>query len=112
MRFGLVPRFALVCFCLSVAAAWSQDTTATIIGALTDSSGAVLPGVTINIRHVETSQTRTVVSDDGGRFRAPLLQPGHYEVTAMLTGFQTVVRSGLTLTVGQEALLNIQMALG
>src|ERR1700752_4159956 len=110
LRRGL--RFALVFFCLSAGVAWSQDTTATILGQLTDSSGSVLPGVTINVKHLETSQTRTATSDEGGRYRVSLLPPGHYEVTAQLSGFQTLVRSGITLTVGQEALVNIQLALG
>jgi hypothetical protein len=107
-----VVRFAFVIFCLSVAFARAQDTTATLLGTVTDSSGAVLPGVTVAIKNVDTSQTRTVVSDDRGRYRVSLLPPGRYEVTAQLSGFQTVVRSGLTLTVGQEALVNTQMTLG
>ena len=112
MPLRLVLRFALVCFCLSVGVARSQDTTATILGTLTDTSGGVLPGVSITIKHVETSQTRTATSDAGGRYRVPLLPPGRYELAAQLSGFQTVVRSGVTVTVGQEALVNIQMSLG
>ena len=112
MPLRLVLRFALVCFCLSIGVAQSQDTTATILGTLTDSSGGALPGVSITIKHLETSQTRTATTDAGGRYRVPLLQPGRYELTAQLSGFQTVVRSGVTVTVGQEALVNIQMPLG
>jgi outer membrane receptor for ferrienterochelin and colicin len=76
MAFRLVLRFTLVFFCLSVAIARSQDTTATILGTLTDASGSVLPGVTISVKHVDTSQTRTVTSDEAGRYRVQLLQPG------------------------------------
>ena len=112
MRFRLVLRCALLFVSLPVTAAWSQDTTATILGTLTDSSGSVLPGVTISVNHLETAQTRTVTSNEAGRYRVPLLKPGRYEVTAQLSGFQTVVRSGISLTVGQEALVNIQLALG
>jgi len=103
---------ALACFLLSVGVAWSQDTTATILGIVTDSSGGVLPGVSITITHVDTSQTRTMTSDEGGRYRVPLLPPGRYEMTAQLSGFQTVRRSGITVTVGQEALVNLQMPIG
>jgi hypothetical protein len=112
MTMRLVLCFAFVTFCLSVALAHAQDTTGTILGTVTDSSGAVLPGVTVTVKNVDTSQTRTVVSDERGRYRLPLLSSGRYELTAQLSGFQTVVRSGLTLTVGQEALVNTQMALG
>ncbi|MBI4888600.1 MAG: TonB-dependent receptor [Acidobacteria bacterium] len=112
MAFRFVLRFAAVFFCFFVTAAAAQDTTATILGTLTDTSGAVLPGVTVTVTRVDTAQTRTVTSDEGGRYRVALLPPGRYEVTAQLSGFQTVVRSGITLTVGQEALVNVQMALG
>jgi hypothetical protein len=108
----LTLRFAFVIFCLSTAVVRAQDTTGTILGTLTDSSGAVLPGVSITVKHVETDQTRTVTSDEAGRYRVPLLPPGRYEVNAQLSGFQTVVRSGITLTVGQEALVNVQMSVG
>src|SRR4029453_9803469 len=112
MKPGLVLLFALACFCLSPGVARSQDPAATILGIVTDSSGSVLPGVSVTIKRVDTAQTRTMTSDEGGRYRVPLLSPGRYEVTAQLSGFQTVVRSGVTLTVGQEALVNIQMPIG
>ena len=48
-----VVRFAFVLFCLSAALARAQDTTATLLGTVTDSSGAVLPGVTVAIKNVE-----------------------------------------------------------
>jgi hypothetical protein len=109
VRFAL--RVAFVFVCLSTAGQ-AQDTTATLLGTLSDASGSVLPGVTVSVTNVGTSQARTLVTDENGRYRAPLLPPGRYEVTAQLQGFQTVVRSGISLTVGQEALVNIQMALG
>ena len=107
-----VVRFAFVIFCLSVALARAQDTTGTILGTITDASGAVLPGVTVTVKNVDTSQVRTSVSDAAGRYRLPLLPPGRYEVTAQLSGFQTMVRSGLTLTVGQQAVVDTRMSLG
>ena len=107
-----VRLFAILLVCLAASAASAQDTTATLLGTLTDSSGSVLPGVAISVRNLDTSQARTVTSDEGGRYRLPLLPPGRYELTAQLSGFQTAVRSGITLTVGQEAVVNMQMALG
>jgi hypothetical protein len=52
------------------------------------------------------------VTDAAGRYRMPLLQSGHYEVTAQLQGFQTMVRSGITVTVGQQAVVDARMSLG
>ena len=59
-----VVGFAFVIFCLSVALARAQDTTGTILGTVTDASGAVLPGVTVTVKNIDTSQARTVVSDE------------------------------------------------
>ncbi len=111
MAIRTVVRFALVILCLA-ASARAQDTTGTILGTITDSSGAVLPGVTVSVKHVDTGQTRTVITDASGRYRLPLLPSGAYEITVQLSGFQTVVRSGVTLTVGQEALVDTQMTIG
>src|SRR5437773_47338 len=99
-RFGHVVGFAFVILSLSAVAALAQDTTGTILGTITDASGAVLPGVTVTVKNTDTSQSRTIVSDTAGSYRVPLLQSGHYEVTVQLQGFQTMVRSGITVTVG------------
>src|SRR5207248_1654771 len=56
--------------------------------------------------------TLTAANDFSGRYRMPLLQPGHYEVTAQLSGFQTLVRSGITLTVGEQAVVDGKMSVG
>ena len=108
----LALRFVFVVFALSTVAAFAQDTTGTILGTITDSSGAVLPGVTITVKNTDTSQTRVAVSDAAGRYRMPLLPPGHYEVAAQLSGFQTLVRSGITLTVGEQAVIDGKMSVG
>src|SRR6185503_16389967 len=86
----VVRRVAFVILVLCAASAAAQDTTGTILGTITDASGAVLPGVTISVKNVDISQTRTIVSDEAGRYRVPLLQPGRYEVTVQLSGFQTM----------------------
>ena len=107
-----VRRFAFLIFILSAASAGAQDTTGTILGTITDASGGVLPGVTVTVKNVDTSQARTIVSDAAGRYRMPLLQPGRYEVTVQLSGFQTMVRSGITVTVGQQAVVDAKLSLG
>lgn len=88
----------------------SQATTATIEGTVTDQTGAVLPGVSVSIRSVDTGAVRTILSDDRGMFRAPLLPVGRYDVTAEFTGFGTYQQSGIPLTVGQTVNLNVRLA--
>ena len=90
----------------------AQVTTGTISGTAQDSTGAVVPGVTVTIRHIDTGLTRTAVSDEAGRYRVSQLPLGNYEVEASVSGFQTEVRKGITLTVGREAVVNLELKVG
>jgi len=89
-----------------------QTTTGTILGTIMDESGAVLPGATITVTHLETSETRTVVTGDEGRYATRRLALGNYEVRAGLAGFSTIIRRGIKLTVGREAVVNITLTVG
>jgi hypothetical protein len=90
----------------------AQATTATILGTVKDDSGAVLPGVSVSVRHLDTGTVRAIVSDDAGRYHAPNLALGEYEIQAELAGFQTAVRSGVKLSLGQEAVVDFTMKVG
>ncbi|MBI3047715.1 MAG: TonB-dependent receptor [Acidobacteria bacterium] len=81
---------------------------ATFTGAVTDSTGAVLPGVTITAVHEASGNTFTAVTDDQGEFRVPV-RVGTYRITAELPGFTTVTRS-LQILIGQTVPVNMQMA--
>jgi len=82
---SLFGVLALVLLLAPVASA--QETRGSIQGAVKDTSGAVLPGVTVEARTANGSGTLTTVTDAGGVYRFPSLAPGVYEVTASLTGF-------------------------
>src|SRR2546427_378981 len=101
--------------CISVfvfsALAFAQIT-GTISGTVTDSTGAVVPGVNVALKSVEKGITRTVRTDEGGRYRAPELALGSYEISVEAAGFETVVRSGITLTVGREAVVDFTLQVG
>ena len=64
------------------------------------------------VRNVATGDTRELTTDEGGRYRAPLLPPGEYQIRASITGFQTVERRGIALTVGQDAVINLSLGIG
>ncbi len=66
--------------------AWAQAT-GTITGRAVDQADAVLPGVTINLKNVDTGATRSTVTNDQGVFSVPALERGTYELSAELTGF-------------------------
>lgn len=96
-------------FCLSLS---SQVNTGTISGVVQDSSGAIIAGATITIRDVDTGTARTMTSDEGGRYVAPVLPLGNYELQAQQAGFQTEIRRGITLTVGRDEVINLALRVG
>ena len=102
--------FALIVLgtCLSVA----QTSTATILGTVKDTSGALVPGVSITVKHTESGLTRSVVSGERGAYNVPLLPVGAYEITTTMPGFKQAVRSGINLVVGQEAVVDLTLEVG
>ena len=90
----------------------SQATTGTISGIVTDSSGGVLSGATLTILNEDTGIARTAQTDAQGHYRAPLLALGRYKLTVSVEGFQTEIRSGIVLTVGREAVVNLALSVG
>jgi outer membrane receptor protein involved in Fe transport len=92
--------------------ALGQNVGGTIQGTITDASGAAVPGVTVVVRNASTGVTRELLTDEGGRYRAPVLPPGDYEIKASITGFQTVERRGVSLVVGQDAIVNLTLTMG
>ena len=101
--------FALVWATPSI---YAQLRTGVIVGTVTDATGGVLPGVEVTVSNVNTGQSRLLITGDEGRYRAVELDVGSYEVRAELVGFQTAVRTGLRVEVGQEALVDLNLAVG
>src|SRR5207244_7839767 len=66
----------------------------------------------VTVKSVDTGIARTVTTDEGGRYTIPGLTLGNYEVEGQLPGFQTEVRTGITLTVGREAVVNLALKIG
>ncbi len=93
----------------AAADAIAQITAATISGAVKDETGGVLPGVDVLVKNLDTGQTRAAVSDTNGFFTISGLLPGRYEARASLTGFATVIERDITLTVAQQAALNVTL---
>ena len=100
----------LVCLLLSLPrVATAQE--ATLSGTVTDSTGAVLPGVTVRAVHEATGNSFEAVTDERGGFRIAV-RVGTYRLTAELSGFNSVTRRGVELLVGQAVVINLQMAPG
>jgi outer membrane receptor protein involved in Fe transport len=90
----------------------AQNVGGSIQGTVLDSTGASLPGAAVVVRNLATGDTRELLSDANGRYHALLLPPGEYALRASLTGFQTIERSGIRLTVGQDAVVNLTLETG
>ncbi|HYR91200.1 MAG TPA: TonB-dependent receptor [Terriglobia bacterium] len=104
--------FLLLAMVVAASFAVAQLPTGTILGVVRDASGAILPGAGLTVTNTETALSRTAISSEDGSYRFPALPAGRYEVRAEVPGFQTAVRSGLTLAVGQEAVINFTLVVG
>ncbi|MEP7304892.1 MAG: carboxypeptidase regulatory-like domain-containing protein [Acidobacteriota bacterium] len=95
-----------------VSALAQGSSAATITGAVKDASGAVLPGVTIDVATPDGTNTRNAVTDDKGEYRIDGLRSGAYTVTYSLSGFSTFKRAGLQLPPSFTATVNVELKVG
>jgi|WetSurMetagenome_2_1015567.scaffolds.fasta_scaffold31002_1 hypothetical protein len=104
---------ALLVLALAVpAVAQSTAANGSIEGTVVDTSGGVLPGVTVTVTNIDTGLQRAIVTNAAGLFRAPLLPLGTYKVVAELEGFKKYEEAGIKLSVGQTAVVKIAMGVG
>ena len=91
---------------------FAQGTAGEILGTVKDTTGAVLPGASITIVNIATSQERTLTSDASGNYAAPGLAVGEYLVRASLPNFKTQIRDGIALQVAARVRVDLVMELG
>jgi hypothetical protein len=101
--------FASLLLATSAAHAQGVGASGDIKGTVTDASGGVLPKVTVVVAETEKGLRRTAVTDDAGQYRVTGLSPATYDVRAELSGFQTEIRKGVNLTVGQTVIVDFQL---
>ena len=102
----------LVCLMLVPVAGFSQAANGTITGTITDASGAVIPGVTIEVKNTETGVVFTTISTETGNYTAPNLPPGSYSISAALPGFKNYARTGVNLAAAQTVKIDIPLEVG
>ena len=109
-QFRGILLFGLLLFILPVCNLKAQTlTSATVVGTVRDSSGAVVPAATVRLRQPETDAVSTTVSGSAGQYRLPFLKPGNYEITAEAAGLSAApVR--INLLVGQEQSVDLKLA--
>jgi hypothetical protein len=110
LKIFLLPLLALVA--LTGAPLFGQDTTASIAGRVVDSSGAVIPGALVKVTNAETNEIRTATTNGEGNFLVLSLPVSRYTLEASKAGFKTKIETGITLVVGQRALMNMVLPIG
>jgi hypothetical protein len=90
----------------------AQEFRGTISGAVTDPTGAVVPGATVKVRETQTGTVNQTVSDADGQYVVPFLLPGQYEITVTAKGFKTIVRKDITLQSQEHPIVSVALPLG
>src|SRR5437016_6121688 len=105
---------SVVCFLLVASGntGLGQTSTATLIGIVQDSTGAVLPNVTVSVTNRERNATQLTRTNETGTYVLPALNPGNYSVTAESPGFKKFVREGVVIQLNQVARVDIRLGLG
>ena len=108
-RFISFTAMALVCFSAAVAQTFN---TGTVLGTVTDASGAAVPGVTVHVLRTDQPFSREAITDAAGGFRVELAPVGHYRVEFEKNGFEKVVRNELELNAGQSLRIDASLPVG
>ena len=105
----LLLLLVLLCWRTSLSA---QTFRGTILGTVTDSSGAVVPGATVKVRNVDTGLERTTQTSADGSYSVPELPIGTYNVTVTQTGFETAINKGVTVNVATDSRVDVALKPG
>ncbi|HEU0173502.1 MAG TPA: carboxypeptidase regulatory-like domain-containing protein [Blastocatellia bacterium] len=110
-RSGLLSAIAFVIIIGCVSPAFSQGgaSFAQLNGTVQDANGAAIVKGVITLRNLDTNHAYTTTSNDAGYYIVPNLPPGRYELTATSTGFGKYIQTGIALTVGQTATVNVTL---
>lgn len=111
------PPFAicsalLLIICLNFDATLAQSSTGSLVGTVRDQKEAVLPGVTVRVRNLDTSFTREVVSSDVGAYEILELPVGRYELSAEVSGFKRYVQPEVSVSVNQVSRADMVLQTG
>src|SRR5712671_6606478 len=109
--FTMFWAMGLILFLVAVPV-FAQLATGTILGVVKDTSGGTVAGAKVTVTNSETTQSRTVTTNDDGSYRFPGMPAGHYSVKIEKDGFKTSTQNGLVLDVSQEAVANASMEVG
>ena len=108
----LISSRGLLCIGMALPLSLWAQSSASVSGKVSDSTGASVPGAIVTVKSMETGAARVAVTDDGGNFRAVALSVGPQEIRVEKTGFKAAVRAGIDLAVGQDAVVQLRLEVG
>src|SRR5205823_9387235 len=108
----LTVALVLAVLCLFALPAYAQFDSATVSGVIQDGTGGVLPGADVTLTSVGTGLERRTVTNEAGLYTFPNVPVGAYTVKATLSGFNTVTKTGVTLSAGVNIKVDVQLSLG
>lgn len=111
MRNRILSLIAVLILLASLPA-WAQDARGTIVGRVTDPSGAVLTGAQVTVINAAMGTRLALTTNSEGLYVAPLLQPGVYQIEVTATGFKKAVRQGIEVRVGDRLDISIGLEVG
>src|SRR5262249_35908308 len=107
-----ITVFALLTLLLCSALVAAQESRATISGAVTDPSGAAIPGAKITATEIRTGVKSSTVSDASGQYTLPFLPPGQYEIQVGEQGYRPFIRKALQVTSGDHPVIDARLQIG
>ena len=96
----MILKFVMVHLFAVAALLWSQQLDTSIFGTVRDDTGAPLPGAAVSIQNVETGAERKLATDGNGRYSAPSVAIGRYQVSAAKEGFHSELKTGIEVGFG------------
>jgi hypothetical protein len=111
-RFRIIHSLGLLFLFLTASSLMGQNGSGTIVGHIKDPSGAAINAANVSVVNADTKDTRTVKTNDSGDFTAPLLKPGHYDVTIAAKGFKAETQNGIFLNVDQIVRVDLSLTVG
>ena len=108
----IIGALVLLALCGPPSPLGAQVLYGSLVGNVTDETGAAIPGATVTIKHRDTGASHDAVTDGTGAYRFPTLQSGNYTITVQLTGFRTFTRSDIPLTLNNVTRVDASLQVG
>src|SRR5579872_3889107 len=103
---------SLLVLCSCAGLSFAQAVNATLLGSVTDATGAIVPGAKVTITEASTGTTRTGVTNDSGNYTFPDIPPGTYSVSVERSGFKKESRTGVVVEVNSSARIDVRLQPG